>query len=108
MEQPNRLRFTINDYESILEKGILTRSQKVEFVRGELFCILPTSESHNVCSLALRSLFSERTNDHAEIVADTPIRLVEQCAATGPGAPNWRAKSWPFQNADAHASASRR
>ncbi len=68
-------RFTVDDYEQMVEYGILNENDRVELIRGEIVTKMPIGDSHVACVNRLNRLFSRRVGDSAIVSIQNPIRL---------------------------------
>jgi len=70
-----RFRFSVDDYEKMIEFGILTENHRVELIRGEIIDKMAIGDKHVVCVNRLNRLFIRRTGDTAIVSVQNPIRL---------------------------------
>jgi Uma2 family endonuclease len=68
-------RFTVDDYEQMIEYGILTENDRVELIRGEIVTKKPIGDSHVACVNRLNRLFGRRVGESAIVSIQNPIRL---------------------------------
>lgn len=52
-----RHRFSVDDYERMVEAGILTENDKVELIRGEIVVMAPIGSRHSACVSRLNEVF---------------------------------------------------
>lgn len=70
--------FTIEDYYRMAETGILSRDDRVEFIRGEIVRMAPIGSPHASMVGRLTALFVRAVGDDAIIWVQNPIRLAAQ------------------------------
>ncbi len=70
-----RHRFTVDDYEQMVEYGILTENDRVELIRGEIVTKMPIGDQHIACVNRLNRLFGRRVGESAIVSIQNPIRL---------------------------------
>ncbi|MBF6614552.1 MAG: Uma2 family endonuclease [Chloroflexi bacterium] len=67
--------WTIEEYEEIIEKGILDKYDHVELIRGEIVNMAPIGMRHVVCVARLDSLFHKLPEREVAIFVQSPIQL---------------------------------
>ncbi|HKB03657.1 MAG TPA: Uma2 family endonuclease [Gemmataceae bacterium] len=75
MVQRPRFRWSVDDYEKMIEHGILTENHKVELIRGEIVPKMPIGNPHASCVKRLTRLFYGRAGGLATMSVQDPIRL---------------------------------
>lgn len=74
IERARRL-FTVDEYERMVEVGILTKSDHVELIHGEIVEMTPIGRGHFAAVAALIALFSERLGRRAVIGPSGSLRV---------------------------------
>jgi Uma2 family endonuclease len=69
-----RHRFSVGQYEEMVESGILTEDDHVELLRGEVVDKMPIGPAHSACVKRLNRLFQQRIGTAAIIAVQDPIR----------------------------------
>ena len=72
-----RRRFTVEEYYRMAEVGILTESERVELIEGEIIQMSPIGLRQSLCVAALINHLTRAIGDRAHIWASNPVRLVE-------------------------------
>jgi Uma2 family endonuclease len=67
-------RFTVEDYDVMLEHGILTENDRVELIRGEILEKLPIGNKHAAGVKRINRLFSHRVGNLVLVGVQDPIR----------------------------------
>jgi Uma2 family endonuclease len=75
MRSPHR--FSVADYERMIDEGILTENDPVELIRGEILVRLPVSGSHSACVKRLRARFGKLLGNLVTFGIHDPIRLAD-------------------------------
>jgi Uma2 family endonuclease len=70
-----RHRFSVDDYEQMIEKGILTEDDRVELIRGEIIDKISIGDEHAACVSRLNRLFNRTLGDAAIVRIQDPVRL---------------------------------
>lgn len=70
-------RFTVDEYELMIEKGILTENDRVELIRGEIVEKMVIGPSHIACVNRLTNLLVSRLNGQTIVSVQNPIRLAD-------------------------------
>ena len=70
-------RFTIAEYELMIEKGILTENDRVELIRGEIVEKMVIGPSHIACVNRLTNLLVSRLNGRTIVSVQNPIVLAD-------------------------------
>ena len=70
-----RRRFTVEEYYRMAEVGILTESERVELIEGEIIQMSPIGLRHSLCVAALINHLTRAIGDRAHIWASNPVRL---------------------------------
>ena len=60
-----RHRFSVDDYEQMIQRGILTEDDRVELIRGEIVDKMSIGDEHAACVKRLNRLFSRPLGDAA-------------------------------------------
>ena len=68
-------RFSVADYERLIELGILTENSNVELIRGEIVAKMSIGDLHVQCVDILNRLLMRGVGDDAIISIQNPIRL---------------------------------
>ncbi len=72
-----RHRFSLQDYEQMIEFRILEESDRVELIRGEIVDKMTISEPHATCVKKLNHLFSGMLAGRAVVGIQDPVVVVE-------------------------------
>jgi len=72
-----RHRFSVDDYEQMVERGILTEDDRVELIRGEIIDKMSIGDEHAAAVSRLNRLFSRALGDAAIVCIHDPIRLAD-------------------------------
>jgi hypothetical protein len=70
-------RFTVDDYEEMIKRGILTENDRVELIRGEILEKMAIGNAHAAGVKRLNRLFSNRVGDRAIVGVQDPILLTD-------------------------------
>ena len=73
-----RRRFTVDEYDRMVEVGILTRADKVELLDGEIVEMAPIGTPHRSVVDRLNRLFTSRLGERAIVSVGGPLALVAQ------------------------------
>ncbi len=73
--QQLKRRFTISEYHQMAEVGILTPSDRVELINGEILEMSPIGKRHAACVNRLNQLFSQTLGDRILMSVQNPILL---------------------------------
>ena len=73
--QQLKRQFTVSEYWKMAEVGILTPSDRVELINGEIIQMSPVGKRHAACVNRLNQLFYQRLGDGAIISVQNPILL---------------------------------
>ncbi len=68
-------RFTVDEYEQMIEHGILTEHDRVELIRGEILDKMTIGDRHAACVDRLNRLFTLALGEAAIVSVQNPIRL---------------------------------
>ncbi|MBI2760056.1 MAG: Uma2 family endonuclease [Chloroflexi bacterium] len=74
-DQPARRRFTVDEYEQMIEAGILRDGERVELIEGEIVEMAAMSGVHAGGVTRANLWFSRRTGDDVLVQVQCPIRL---------------------------------
>jgi len=79
IEQTDRPRFriSVDQYQRMIETGVLRRSDRVELIEGEMFQVAPIGARHAAISRRLNALFSRSVGDLAQVDIAGPVKLGE-------------------------------
>jgi Uma2 family endonuclease len=67
--------WSIDEYERMIEKGILDGDSRVELIRGEVIEMTPIGVRHAGCVINLQALFHSLLGDRVVVSVQNPIRL---------------------------------
>jgi Uma2 family endonuclease len=70
-----RKRFTVDQYQQMIESGILTDRNHVELLQGEIIEMSPVERQHAACVDRLNELFVLALSSKAIVRVQSPIRL---------------------------------
>jgi Uma2 family endonuclease len=70
-------RFTVPEYERMIDVGILKEDARVELIRGEIVAKMPTGDLHAACVKRLNRLLGSAASDRAIVSVQDPIRLAD-------------------------------
>lgn len=70
-----RHRFTTDEYEQMVQSGILTPDDRVELLQGEVLPMTPIGSRHAACVRRLTRFLIERLGDDAIVSVQSPVRL---------------------------------
>ena len=73
MAEPVKRLFTVSEYHSLAEAGILTEDDRVELIEGEIFQMAPIGNRHAGCVKRLNRLFSSGLGDRVLLGVQDPI-----------------------------------
>lgn len=73
--QPERRRFTIDEYYRMGETGILREDERVELLEGDIICMSPIGGPHMACVNDMNRAFSRALGDRAIVSVQNPVRL---------------------------------
>jgi len=74
VERARRL-FTVDEYERMVETGILTQQDHVELIHGEIVEMTPIGQAHFAAVTALNALFVERLGRRAIVGSSGSLRV---------------------------------
>jgi Uma2 family endonuclease len=72
---PMRRRFTIEEYEKMVETGILAQDDQVELIDGEIIEMSPIGDPHVACVINLTHLLVRGVGERARVQVQGPIRI---------------------------------
>lgn len=72
-----RHRFSLRDYEQMVEFGILEENDRVELIRGEIVDKMTISEPHATCVKKLNHLFCRLLADKVVVGIQDPVVILE-------------------------------
>ncbi|HEY7293448.1 MAG TPA: Uma2 family endonuclease, partial [Dehalococcoidia bacterium] len=70
-----RRRFSVDEYERMIEAGILDEDEHVELLAGEIVCMAPIGSRHANLVSFLLNWFARRLPETVHVRAQDPIRL---------------------------------
>ena len=70
-------RFSVDDYDEMIERGILTENDHVELIRGEIIKKMSIGKGHGACVKRLNRLLNRILGDRAVVSVQDPIRLAD-------------------------------
>jgi Uma2 family endonuclease len=70
-----RRRFTVDEYYTMAEAGILGEDERVELLDGEIIEMSPIGDRHFACVLRVSTAFSMRVAGRALVSVQSPVRL---------------------------------
>jgi Putative restriction endonuclease len=70
-------RISVDEYEQMVDTGILTEYDRVELIRGEIVPKMPIGPKHAASVKRMVRLFSRRLGDTAIVGSQDPIRLID-------------------------------
>jgi Uma2 family endonuclease len=71
----NNYQYTVEKYDRMIEAGILTKSDRVELIRGEIVSKMPTGDQHVATVNRLTFALTARFHGRALLQIHCPIRL---------------------------------
>ena len=74
LQSPNRL-FTVDEYERMIEAGILTENDRVELVDGEIVERAARGSHHSSCTNRITDLFYRYARQSAIVRVQEPVRV---------------------------------
>ncbi|MBW3623137.1 MAG: Uma2 family endonuclease [Armatimonadetes bacterium] len=72
---PERYRFSTDDYERMIEAGILTEDERLELIEGEILHMSPIGKLHVLVVTRLTYLLIRNAGDRWVVWTQNPIRL---------------------------------
>jgi Uma2 family endonuclease len=70
-------RFSVDDYEQMIESGILSENHRVELIHGEIIDKMPIGDLPAACVNRLNRLLAKTFGDAVLIAIQNPVRLVD-------------------------------
>ncbi|HZW29404.1 MAG TPA: Uma2 family endonuclease, partial [Isosphaeraceae bacterium] len=70
-----RRRFTIREFEQMVQAGIFTEDDRLELIAGEIVEMTPIGRRHAACVKRLNHLFWHMVGDRAQISVQDPLEL---------------------------------
>lgn len=70
-----RHRFSVADYDQMIESGILSEDHRVELIRGEILEKMSIGQLHAACVMRLNRLFMRLFGDRTSVSIQGPVRL---------------------------------
>ena len=74
LQSPRRL-FTVEEYERMIEAGILTENDRVELVEGEIVEMAAKGSRHSSCVKRITDLFYRDARQSAVVSIQDPVRV---------------------------------
>lgn len=68
-------RFSVDEYEAMIRRGILSEDDRVELIRGEIIEKMPIGDEHSASVKKLNRILSGLVGDRAIVSVQDPIRL---------------------------------
>ena len=68
-------RFSVDDYEQMIEHGILNENDRVELIRGEVVAKMPIGDLHSGSVNRANHLFNVKAANRAVVSIQNPVRL---------------------------------
>lgn len=75
--QIERILFTANQYERMIEAGILGEADNVELLKGEIVKMAPIGLRHAACAARLVAIFTARLGASVIVWPQNPIRIAD-------------------------------
>jgi Uma2 family endonuclease len=73
--QLQRWVFTVDEYDRMIDAGILSEDDRVELIEGELIKMSPIGKRHGACVKRINKIASAQAGPHAIVSVQDPIRL---------------------------------
>lgn len=73
--QPERRRFTVDEYERMAEDGILGEDERIELIEGEIVAMAAMNARHAGCVAALTDLLPPRLGTAAQVRVQLPVAI---------------------------------
>jgi Uma2 family endonuclease len=70
-------RFTVAEYDRMIDQGILKEDARVELIRGEIVAKMPIGDPHVACVDRLNRLLVLAVGEQATVSIQNPIRLAD-------------------------------
>lgn len=67
--------WSIDEYELMIEKGVLNENTRVELIHGEIVEMAPIGLRHAACVIRLTALFQKALDETAMVSVQNPIKL---------------------------------
>ena len=67
--------FTVDEYHRMSEAGILSETDRVELIDGEIIKMSPIGKRHAACVKRLNSALNRKVSDYAIVSVQDPVRL---------------------------------
>jgi len=67
--------FTVDEYDRMIDAGILSEDDRVELIEGELIKMSPIGKRHGACVKRINRIASEQVGNYAIVSVQDPIRL---------------------------------
>ncbi len=75
MAEPIKRLFTVSEYHSLADAGILTEDDRVELIEGEIFQMAAIGNRHAGCVNRLNRLLGRAAGDRALVAVQNPVLL---------------------------------
>lgn len=72
---PESHRFSLETYEVMIERGILTESDRVELIRGEVVDVSPIGTAHAACVAQMTRSFVLTLGERAIVSVQSPVAM---------------------------------
>ena len=70
-------RFTVSEYDRMIDLGILKEDTRVELIRGEIVAKMPIGDAHIACVDRLTRLFVRAVGEDVTVSIQNPVRLAD-------------------------------
>lgn len=70
-----RRRFTVDEYDAMIDAGILTKDDRVELIEGEILQVSPIGSPHAACLSRLTHALVSQTGAAGSVRIQSPLRL---------------------------------
>jgi Uma2 family endonuclease len=70
-----RRKFTVKEYNQMIEAGILTKNERVELLRGEIVEMAAIGRRHAACVNRLNALFNQHLGQEVIVAVQNPVEL---------------------------------
>lgn len=74
---PAQRRLTVDEYERMIEAGILQPDERLELIEGEILAMSPLNAPHAYCVRFLNQFFTENLRRQVVVDIQSPVRLSE-------------------------------
>src|SRR5438105_885494 len=73
--RPTRRLFSIEEYEQMVDAGVLGENERVELIDGEILEMAPIGPPHSGTVNRLTRLFTSRFGERVVVAVQNPVRL---------------------------------